>query len=155
MNNHYRSHTKQRGVAAIEAVITLPFLILVMLLVMDFGRVMYVSITTTSAARAAAGYAAQSTNLVVDTSGIQASAQQEANDLLINNANEQAVDVSSKRICKCPGSITEVSCTSNLCAAELQIFIEVTASRDFRTVVEYPFIPNDIPISRTAIIRAQ
>ena len=149
------SSTKQKGVAAIEAVIVLPIIIFFMLAVIDFGRVMYVSITTTNAARAAAGYAAQSTNLVIDTSGIRASALSEASDLISDAFNSDPVAVSSKRVCKCSGSSSEVFCTNNLCTGQVEIFVEVTATRDFRTVVSYPLIPNQLVISRTATIRAQ
>ncbi|QFU21117.1 pilus assembly protein [Shewanella eurypsychrophilus] len=147
--------TKQKGVAAIEAVIVLPILFFFMLVVIDFGRVMYVSITTTNAARAAAGYGAQSTNLVIDSSGIKASALSEASDLISDAFNSDPVTVSSRRICKCPGSSNEVFCTSNLCSGQLEIFVEVTATRDFRTATSYPLIPNQLVISRTATIRAQ
>lgn len=147
--------TRQRGVAAIEAVIVFPIIIFILLIVLDFGRIMYVSITTTNAARAAAGYGAQSTNFVIDSSGIKASALSEASDLLSDAFNDEPVELTSKRICKCPGSTTEVFCTSNLCSGRVEVFVEVTATRDFRTAVSYPYIPGQVVISRTATIRAQ
>lgn len=46
--------TNQTGFAAVETVIVTPILILLFVIIVDFGRVMYYSISTASAARNAA-----------------------------------------------------------------------------------------------------
>lgn len=46
----------QTGFAAVESVIVTPILLLLFVIVFDFARVMYFSISTASAARNAAAY---------------------------------------------------------------------------------------------------
>lgn len=49
-----RNRINQTGFAAVETVIVTPILILLFVIIVDFGRVMYYSISTASAARNAA-----------------------------------------------------------------------------------------------------
>lgn len=146
---------RQKGIAIVEATIVLPLLILVMLGILDFGRVMHASITTTNAARAAAGYGAQSSNLSIDYNGMTATAKADAKSLATDAHNSEPVAVTSRRVCRCVGESSEVNCANNACTNTVEIYVEVTATRNFRTVVPYPLIPDTIQLSRMATIRVQ
>lgn len=159
MHSHFFSAKpkQQQGITVIESVIALPLLVFFMLIVLDFSRVMFVSITTTNAARAATGYGAQSTNFTTDVNGIENMALLEAQNLAIDDLNAQSVAINSRRFCRCveDGFESDTSCTANSCAGQLAVYIEVTASRNFQTLVNYPSIPNSIEINSTATMKVQ
>ena len=149
--------SQQQGISSIESVIALPLLVCLLLIVLDFGRVMYVSMTTTNAARAAAGYGAQSTNFTIYINGIKNMALLEAQNLAIDDLNAESVDVNSRRFCRCVAGGFEIDtpCNTNSCTGQLAVYIEVTVSRNFQALVNFPTIPNTIEINRTATMKVQ
>lgn len=127
-----------------------PLLTLMFVVTADFGRVFYTAITLAQAARAGAQYGAQSVTKTADTAGIQTAANQEAQNI-------GAISVSSSRLCKCPGGGT-INCVTQYCAGSYgpaQVFVQVTASKTFNTLMSYPGIPGSVALSETAILRAQ
>ena len=150
-NNTYR----QRGLAAVESVFVLPVFVFLMLVTLDFGRIMHESITTTNAAWAAAGYGSQNPALAVDYAGMKASALLDAGNLHVNENNIEPVAITARRVCRCVGGGSEVFCQSNGCSGALEVYVEVTATRNFHTLVPYPYIPNYTQISRKATFRVQ
>ena len=144
---------RQHGVATVEAAIALPVLIIILVIIVDFGRAMYSGITTSNAARSAVGFGAQATAIAVDHAGMVAAALADAENLPINGANPAHVDATARHFCRCPGSSSEVSCTSSGCGQAPEVYVEVTTSRDFGTAGSYPGVPSDFSLSRTAVMR--
>lgn len=150
----YKAFLKhQKGAIFAEFTIIAPVLLLLFFTVVDFGRVMHASITVTNAARAGAGYGAQSPGTSINSTGIQQASLADATNLPVDSKNANHVDVTSRRFCRCNDSTSEVSCASHGCPAAPQIFVEVTTQREFQTLVSYPLIPDSISLSRTATIR--
>jgi len=146
---------QQRGIIVIEAIIVLPIMLLILFSILDFGRVMYASITTTNAARVAAGYGAQNTNYALDFSGMESVALADAIDLDVDAHNSSAVSITTERICRCVDS-GNISCASiSSCSSGFEVYVRTTASRDFRTLVPYPIIINSVQLTRSATIRVQ
>lgn len=149
-------HTYQQGIIAVEAVIILPIMVLIMLTILDFGRVMHASITTTNAARAAAGYGAQNTNFAIDYTGMKSVALADAINLKIDEHNTSAVTVATERICRCVGTGSNISCGSiSSCSSGSEVYVKSTATRDFHTLVPYPAIPSSVLLTRSATMRIQ
>lgn len=146
---------RQRGLSAVEMAITTPVLVLLMLGVLDFGRVMYAAMTTTNAARAGAGYGAQRNATSGDYNTIRQLARDDATNLPVDAYNAEHVDVTTRQFCRCRNTSGEVNCFNHGCLEVPELYVEVTAVRDFHTVVQYPLIPDGIQISRTATIRVQ
>jgi Flp pilus assembly protein TadG len=139
---------RQGGAAIVELGLVLPLLLLLFLGTMDFGRVMYWSITLTHAARAGAQYGAQSTAIAANSTAIRAAALAEAQDI-------GAIGVTSRRYCLCPPE-TSVGCTSTCSGyGPPRVFVEVTTDATFRTLVPWPGIPATTPMVRTASVRLQ
>ncbi len=147
--------TSQRGFALTETAITLPLLLFMFIVILDFGRIMYSGITSSNAARAAVGYGAQATATAVDHAGMNIAAQADATDLPINASNSSHVASTARHFCRCPGSSSEIGCTSNTCSAAPEVYVEVTTSRVFETLFNYPGIPTSVDLQRTAILRVQ
>lgn len=78
MDNFNRQH----GFAAVETVVVTPILILLFVIIVDVGRVMYHSLSTAAAARAAAAYGAQSTSFISDAVGMASIAKQDGVSLV-------------------------------------------------------------------------
>ena len=148
-----KSH--QYGLAAVEATLVLPVLLLMLFVILDLGRAFYTSMVVANAARSAAGYGAQNTTLTIDYTGMENYALSNASELGTDSYNSTPINVSAERICRCDGNSTSIDCSSANCSNYLEVYVQVTASRDFRTLVPYPLIPSQIALSHSALIRAQ
>lgn len=146
---------RNNGLALVESAITLPLLLLLLIVIMDFGRIMYSGIISSNSARAGAGYGAQTTLVAVDHNGMNNAALADATDLPVDASNPEHVEATSRHFCLCPGGSTEVNCTANTCGAAPEVYVEVTTDRVFGTLVEYPGIPNSTQLQQIATIRVQ
>jgi len=111
---------QQRGLCALEFSIIAPLLVVLMLAVLDFGRVMYTAMTVTSAARAGAGYAAQTSSTAIDNSGIIAASLADASNLKVDAFNTNHVP-SGKLTVEC--SPIAVSYTLSTAFATLSLLL--------------------------------
>jgi Flp pilus assembly protein TadG len=152
----------QSGQALIEFAFVLPLLLLLLLGVIEIGRYAYIAILVGNAARAGADFGAQSNTL--DTAGIRKAAQYDfagSTNGTPGPTNGQAysnLTVVSSHSCGCDsgGTITSFACSTDpdSCPAGSHwiVFISVTASGTFNGLFNYPGIPRQLVISRTAII---
>jgi Flp pilus assembly protein TadG len=128
-----------------------PLLLFILLVIADFGRVFYKGITLSNAARVGAQYGAQDPSKAGDSAGIQQAATQEAQNI-------GAITVTSSRTCNCQTG-GAVSCTTQWCDDDNygppRVYVQVTTSSTFNTLLAYPGIPNSISLSRTVILRVQ
>ena len=149
------SKRRQRGITSVEMLIVIPLLVLLMLGAVDFGRVMYAGMTTTGAARAGAGWGKQTNGTAGSVNGIAIAVLADAINLPVDAYNTEHVNVTSRRVCRCVGGQpNEVDCVDTGCGPP-EVYVEVTAVRDFRTLIPYPLIPDSVQISRTATMRVQ
>src|SRR5579863_8380656 len=93
----------QRGQTILEVALLLPLLLLLAIGVIELGRYMYLGILVGNAAHAGATYGAQSLPQSVDTTGIQAAAD---NDYQNNGQNVSTLSVTSSVACGCDSSGT-------------------------------------------------
>ena len=151
--------SSERGQAMLEVALLLPVLLLLALGVIELGRYMYISILVGNAARAGAAYGAQSLPLSVDTTGIQAAAD---NDFQNNGQSTASLSLTSSVACGCDSSgtvsaalcSTSTNLTAGTCVTGHWVVMEsVTASGTFTSLFNYPGIPPSISVSRTATLR--
>ena len=140
----------EAGIATAEMALVSPLLLLMFVVTADFGRVFYTAIALSNAARAGAQFGSYSVAQTGNTAGMNQAANLEAQDI------GGGVTVSSQRFCKCSNG-SSVNCTTGTCTGygPPQVFVQVTASKTFTTLLSYPGVPNTLPLSRTAIMRAQ
>lgn len=96
----------ERGGALVEAALTAPVLVFMLLGMVEFGRVAYIAIETSNAARAAVAYGSQNLITAVDTRGMTFAAQQEASGLAAQNVS---LSVSAVGNCSCSSPDTTVT----------------------------------------------
>src|SRR5579859_2148719 len=96
----------ETGGPLVETALTAPILIVMVLGVVEFGRVSYIAVETSNAARAAVSYGSQNEVTASDTSGMQAVARLEAIGLTSQNVN---LTVNASTNCSCSSPDTTVS----------------------------------------------
>ena len=135
------------GGAALEFAVALPVLILILIGAADFGRVYYMSLAVSNAARAGAEYGAWSSANSVDSVGQTNFAKQDG-------VEAGAITVTAQRACRCGSTVA--ACTT-MCAGygAPKVFVSVTASRIINLLLPYPGVPNNIVVARTATFRVQ
>jgi len=141
-----------KGTQLIEMAMLSPFLVALALGATDFARAAYWSITVANAARTGAQYAIQSESHSNKTALIQAAGQNDATDI------SGSVTVTTSRTCNCPGLTATTTCTPTpICSGGVskEMYVTVTATRAFTTLVDYPGLPHTVNLIRTAILRVQ
>src|SRR5215471_7079021 len=149
----------ESGQSLIEVALLLPFLVLMMIGVIELGRYAYIGILVGNAARAGAAYGSQSNVQSVNTVGIKNAA---INDFQSNGQPGGSLTVTSSVSCGCDssGTVTTAGCTAvtnptaGTCASgHWVVILTVTASGTFNSLFNYPGIPASLAISRQAILR--
>jgi len=148
------------GQSLLEVALLAPMLLALLLGVIEMGRYAYLSILVGSAARAGAAYGAQSLVLSVDTSGIQAAAD---NDFRNNGQSTGKLTVIPSTSCGCdsagtvtpaPSCSTATDATAGICnSGHWVVMVSVTASATFNSLFSYPGIPKTLTVSNTATLR--
>ena len=147
MNMAKRFAAGSAGGAAVEMAVIFPMLVLLVIGIVDYGRVFYTSVTVANAARAGAEFGSHDPAFSGDTIGMKAFAQ-------LDGQEAGSLGLSARRYCECAGA--SASCTS-LCGggAAPEVFVEVIASKTLNTLLPYPGLPNQFSITRKATFRSQ
>ena len=153
-----RLQRMNRGQSAVELALVAPVLFTLLLMVGDYGRVFFQSITVADAARAGAQYGSQNLTTAIDTTGITNAAANDASQL-------SGLTVNSSTFCTCTGSTATVTCGPNACTAPAtqKTFVQVNASATFRTAFNWGItvggermgLPSSTPLSSTSILEVQ
>jgi Flp pilus assembly protein TadG len=152
--------SRERGGALLELAIVIPFMLILVVGTVDFGRIFYKSMAVAQAARAGAEYGAQSMTTVDDTTAIKNAAKNAvASDFPLLSS-----DLTIAKNCECATDAGVFSPTSpaNTCdgsgcisTQHTVVTVSVQATKTFSTIVSYPRIPNSVTITRTTKIRVQ
>ncbi len=121
------SRDSRRGAAAVEFAILLPFLAFAFVAATDFCRIFYFSLTISNCARNGALYGSADQAHALNTTGIQAAAAADA-----DNLDRQLLSTSS-----CTDSATSPT------------YVEVTVTYPFSTITRYPGFSGLTNLSRT------
>lgn len=124
---------RRRGTATVEFTLLLPFLILMFVMAVDFGRVFYYSLALENCARAGAVYAADPIEAAQSPyPSYQAAALAETTNFPSNPS---------------------LSLTTGTDASSNN-YVAVTATWQFQTITSYPGIPNTLSLTRTVQARS-
>ncbi len=140
----------------VEAALAAPLMMLVLLLIIEAGRMMYLSIALQHAAMEGAAYGATVT-ADSDFTGMKAAASDDIDASgLVNELypkNNFAATASS--FCECAdGSST--SCTDDTCTTGPEVvFVQVDTSATYSTLVSYLSLPGSFTMTGQAILRVQ
>ena len=135
----------KRGQSMVELALMLPALAVVLVLVADFARAYYASIGVASAARAGVQYGTQNYTTAIDFYSIRQAALNDGQT--ISGLSAEASD-----FCMCNGST--VACSPAQCA-EPQPYVKVKTTTTFNTLLSYPGLPTQFPLTSTAVMEVQ
>ncbi|HTV72801.1 MAG TPA: TadE/TadG family type IV pilus assembly protein [Candidatus Acidoferrales bacterium] len=138
----------QRGQALVELAVFVPFLMLVVVGLIDVGRYTYYSIQVNNAARAGAQYGAQNTTSANSSTGITSAA-------VADVSTTPTPTVSASLFCVCANGTTHQSCspTPTCTGSHSNTYIEVTTSETIPVLFKFPGIPNSLTIGGASVMR--
>lgn len=141
------SFASQRGTSLTELAFMMPFLMLLLIGVIDIGRAFYLGMEVSDAARAGAMYGYQTSATMADTSGIQTAASADAHDVA-------GMTTTSSYGCMCSdGTNASASCaTAPTCSGSTRQvnYVIVNTSATYTTLFPWPRIPSSIALSGKA-----
>lgn len=145
----------QTGGPLVETALTAPILIFMILGVVEFGRVAYIAVETSNAARAAVSYGSQNVITAADTSGMQAVARLEATGLTAQNVN---LTVNAVGNCACSSPDTTQAAFACAGAADticpppshIEQTLNVTVTATFDPIVHAGNFPGTFTITGRA-----
>jgi hypothetical protein len=110
----------------------------------DLARVFNIAMILTGATRTGLEFAGQSAANAGNTSAI-------ANLVKSSAGNPAGLSVTSSEFCVCSIGGSQVSCASK--CSGLITYVQVTSTMPFQTLVNWPFIPQPLTLTRTATMR--
>jgi Flp pilus assembly protein TadG len=146
---------REAGASLVELAFLLPMLSLLLVGTIDLGRLAYMSIEVSSAARAGVQYGQQNGATSADTAGMQTAAMNDAPDLA--GTNNGALSATATYWCQCAdgSSVTQgCSIVPPCTASHLVNYVKVTTSATFKPWFPYPGIPSSLNLSGKAVMRA-
>jgi Flp pilus assembly protein TadG len=133
----------ESGAAFVELAVVAPFLALLLLGVVDFGRYTYDGLLAANAARAGAQYGAQTLITAKDTTGITNAALADAQSLSgLTVPTATAV---------CMVGTTKVTCGT----ANETVYVQVNTTGTFSPTIKYPLLPSTVTVSGSALVRVE
>ena len=142
-----RKPKSQSGGAAMEVVLLFPVLCVMLLGAIDFGRVTYDIETVSNAARAGVSHGSLNMAKSKQIDEIKQVAINEARDI-------RDAGVAVKRFGGCENG-NPVDCDDTCAEGAPRCYVQVTVQKTFRTLIDYPGIPDTVNIRRQAIMRAR
>jgi Flp pilus assembly protein TadG len=139
----------ENGQALVEASLTLPFFLLLLLGAFNLARAAYTGIEVSDAAKAAVQYGAQSSATAADTSAIQNAAAADASDL-----SSLTTTVSVAGMCSdgsaCTG--TGGTCQSTDCpSSHIETTLTVNTATTYQPSFPWPGTSSGIPLHGLAV----
>jgi Flp pilus assembly protein TadG len=149
--------SSESGQSLLELALILPLLLLLLLGTIDMGRLFYMSIEVSNAARAAAQYGSQNPGTALDTTGMPKAAQADAPDLYSSGLLNVTVQTP---VCLCvgttgPSGTPSSSTCATVCTAGTDLFewVQVNTQATFTPWFPWPGIPSSVPLNGQATLR--
>ena len=139
---------REQGIATVELAALLPVLIVLVLGAVDLGRVYYAAVVVEGAARAGVSYGYLNRQKAKNSSTIEEFAHADAIDV------NGGITVSTSRSCECSDG-SSIDCDGSSCATGYKsVYVRVTASKTYETMLSYPGIPDSVSIVREAVMQS-
>ncbi len=148
MSDLRAARRRRSGNAIVELALAAPILMALTFGVGDFARLFSFSVVLNNAAGAGAFYATRTFQNTKDTAKIRQVALNEASEI-------SGATASATVYCKCSDG-SDISCTST-CTGGVRprVYVRVTTSGTFRTLVRMPGIPSQLTVTKVAVARAR
>jgi Flp pilus assembly protein TadG len=135
----------------VEFALVAPVFIFMLVGVIEMGRYTYFAVLAQHAARAGVQYAAQNLETAADASasgpGTVTAASQDAQSLSQWKVTSWVTCTTNTQVAPCPANNTGAVSTA------LVYYVGVKVTGTFKSLLSYPGIPNNVPITATAVMR--
>ncbi len=153
MNQTKSFPTAQAGLALMEFAILVPFLMLLLLGLIELGRFAYISIMVSNAAHAGVAYGAQNLVTANDNASMQTAAKNDDPD----PSNIQNLIATASHFCQCSGTGSSPNCLATDCTSPAGnhrlVYVKVITSASFNPIFRWPQLPSSYAVGATAIMR--
>lgn len=133
----------QSGTAVVEFALVAPVLIFLMIGLIEVGRYLYFGIMAAHAAETGAQYASQSLTNAQNGNGISSA--------VTSDSPGVTWVVTPNWVCYSNGN--SVNCPALNSSSSITRYIQITVNANFQSLLNYPGIPNNIPISASTTMR--
>lgn len=144
------SKKHERGVAAVELAVLLPFLCFLLILTMDYARLFYFGVTVQNCARNGAYYASNYPNnsyIYNDIYGYRTLEEAITADALHLNPGAPIYSYQVRYDTSENGSFAATTKPTGNC------FVKVTVIWQFRSLTNFPGFPASVDVTRSSIMR--
>lgn len=141
-----QSVRSESGTSMIEFALVLPVLIFLLIGIIEVGRYTFFGVLAANAARAGVQYGAQDLSHAQDTNGMRAAALNDGQNLAQWTA-------SPSYLCSVNGGSLQTCNTANMPASGTIYYVKVSVTGSFRSLMNYPGIPTNVPVSGSAVMR--
>jgi Flp pilus assembly protein TadG len=147
-----KSLRSDSGTSLIEFALVAPVLMFMLIGLIEVGRYAFLSIVAANAARAGVQYGAQDLAHAADTNGIKNAALQDG--LNLSNWTASGGGVTGQYLCSVNGGALQ-TCTTGTSGppANTIYYVSVQVTGTFKSLMSYPGIPTNIPVSGKAVMR--
>jgi len=146
---------RDAGNALIELAFVLPVFVLIVIGAAELGRLAYISIEVSDAARAAVAYGAQNHVTAIDNTGMINAAKYDA-----QNITDLAVSPSYSCYCYNGTTTSSVACSSaaSSCVSgsdQIMVNVQVKTSALVNTIFHFPGIPSTFTLNGLAVMTVE
>ncbi len=142
-----RPSRPEDGQALIELALMLPVLLLIMVGIVEFGRLAYFGIEVQNAAQAGAQYGAQSQITAADNAQMVQTAKYDAQDV-------PGLSATASSACYCMSSGSQTVAPSCTCSSGRLIqYVQVNTSATVNSLLHYYLIPSSFTVGGHANLR--
>ena len=131
------------GQSLVETAVMFPLLIVLLVAGAEFARAAFAAIEVSNAAKAAVQYGAQTQGTVLDSTGMQTAAANDAADLTGLTATP-----STSYICS---DGTAFSNSTDCPGAHVEVILTVTTSATYNPLIHWPGLPTTFALSGKAV----
>jgi Flp pilus assembly pilin Flp len=145
-----RFRRSDSGQAIVEVAVVTPFLFILLVSVIDIGRVYHYREIVGNSARAAVQYGAQGLTFAVDDPGMSTAGQNDGEDWLTGTP-QAGLTVTGTEACYCSNGSLATCLPPSICPPNTHMltYAVATSTYQFSTLFNYRIIPHTFPISRT------
>jgi len=137
----------QAGTSLVEFAIIAPVFVFLAIGIIEIGRYTFFAIVVSNAARAGVQYGSQNTSTAVNASAMASAALADAEGLA-------QVSASPTVYCENSSTDTATTCPTTTTPAPTTVYyVKVVTTGTFKSLLHYPGIPNNVPITGSAIMR--
>lgn len=144
-----RFSRSQSGAAIVEFALVAPVLIFLVIGLIEIGRFMFFGIVAAHAAEAGAQYGSQSLTNAYNSSGISSAANADSSNTTWHVVPTQ-VCYQGTTLVTCPSTTPDPQSTPD---ASITYYVNVKVTGTLTTLLNYPGIPNSVPVSASTTMR--